>query len=163
MSFYPTISASASYDSIHTYLTESERLLAGVPMLPDYEGKSVAMSVTDFCIREVERALADQHDDIDVNSIVEKLSAYGCTGSHLLAHLIAAKFHEKLRHNADILLDELRQSDGDLVFWINNFARRAYVRHTLCMTPLRFASLSDYLGLMRAYDYQPSQGQHFGL
>ena len=120
--------------------------------------------VTDFCNREVERALADQHDAIEVNSMVEKLSAYGCDGSHLLAHLIAAKFYEKLRHSADILLDELRQSDADLVFWINNLACRSYVRHTLCMTPLRFASLNDYLGLMREYGhYRPLQGQNFGL
>jgi hypothetical protein len=163
MSIYSNLSTVILSDSISIYLTESERLLAGVPMPPDYEGENVGMSVTDFCNREVERASADQHDDIEVRSVIEKLSAYGCNGSHLLARLIAAKFHEKLRHHADILLDELRQSDADLVFWINNLTRRSYVRHTLCMIPLRFASLNDYLGLMREYGYQPLQGRNFGL
>src|SRR5687767_10134338 len=105
MSVYSNFPTAILSDSLNIYLTESERLLAGVPMPSDYEGKSVGMSVTDFCIREVERASADQHDDIEVNSMVEKLSTYGCDGSHLLAHLIAARFDEKLRHYADTLLD----------------------------------------------------------
>jgi hypothetical protein len=163
MSFDSNVYTVNLSESIIAYLTEAERLLAGVPMPPDYEGESVGTSVTEFCNREVERALADQHDRTEVKLIVETLSIYGCDGSNLLARLIAARFAKKLSPNADILLDAIRQSDPDLVFRVNNFTHSSYIRHTLCVDPIRFASFDDYINLITERGYKRLQGQKFGL
>jgi hypothetical protein len=163
MSFDSNVSTYNLSDSIDLYLSISERLLADISMPPDFEGKSVGMSVTDFCIREVERASVDQHDRFKVNSTIAKLSVYGCDGSHLLAHLLAAKYDEKLSRYADILLDDIRQSDADLVFRINKFTDRSHAIHTLCMDPIGFASLDGYIDFITERGYRPSHGQKFGI
>jgi hypothetical protein len=163
MSLESNVSTYNLSESIDFYLSVSERLLADVSMPPNFEGTCVGLSVTDFCIREVERALGDQYDRLRVNSIIAKLSVYGCGGSHLLAHLLAAKFDEKLSRYADILLDDIRQGDADLVFRINKFTDRSHALHTSCIDPIGFANLEGYIAFVTERGYRPSQGQKFGL
>jgi hypothetical protein len=155
---------------MNIYLAVSEQFLEGTRMPSNDQGDSIDMPLIDFCYRQVEVELAsnfangqDRFTGTNVQSLIEKLAAYGCNGSELLARLIAARFDERLSRYADILLDELLECDADLVFEINNFTYYCYVSYTLNVSPLRCASLDGYMQSMINTGYGPSHGQGFGV
>ncbi|WP_147707333.1 hypothetical protein [Microvirga massiliensis] len=173
--FLKSFSSEKLADQIAIFDFAAERLLAGVQAPPQAKVSFISgrhqkvykplehegLTVLGLCRREVKRNA--NADIADVPSLIGKLSPYGCDGGELLARLFAARFCKPLGPYADILLDELRETDQELVFQINQLSDEIYVSRTADASPLRFADLDSYLNSTKELGCKLLRGQKFGL
>lgn len=125
--------------------------------------EEASTTLLDFCKAELSRELRCYYNGSAIASCIEKLSSHDCDGEELFACLIAARFYEKLGPHADVLLDELRDHDEELVFETNNQTYRCKASYRSNSEPLRFANLEGYKDCLCYHKIPVPRGQRFGM
>jgi hypothetical protein len=131
--------------------------------LSDVRAPNGLTSLLEFCQSEVSRELRCSYNGADIASCIEKLSSYNTDAEAIFAYLLAARFNGALGRHADILLDEIRANDEDLVFEINNQTYRCKASYGSNCVPIRFLYLDGYKDVLSYHKITVPCGQHFGF